>query len=91
VPDPTTSTELEPEDEQPSIDGITKLIWEGDIAAQKWVNFYMKVLAKFASSHDLQLGLHVEITGNGAISPQKVEEMKAALRELGLDTNVVVR
>lgn len=69
--------------------GVTKLTWNGEIAAQKWVNFYMKVLAKFASNHDMKLLLHVEIANAGTISPQKVEEMKAALRELGLDEDVL--
>lgn len=70
--------------------GITKLTWDGDINAQKWVNFYMKVLAKFASNHNLKLTLHVEITDDNNISQQKVEEMKASLRELGLDDVVKI-
>ncbi len=55
-----------------------------------WVNFYIKVLTKFASNHDMKLLLQVEISGDDNISPQKVAEMKAALRELGLDAQVLI-
>lgn len=64
--------------------------WDGDVDAQKRVNFYMKALAKFASSHDMKLTLRVEISGKLDISPQKIEEMKAALRELGLNDDVMI-
>ena len=74
--------------EPPDPQRITKLSWRGEIAAQKWVNFYMKVLTKFASDHELKLALHVEVAGDSGISPQKVEEMQAALRELGLEDRV---
>jgi hypothetical protein len=53
----------------------------------------MKVLTKFASSQELKMGLNVrftiEATGSGQLSAQKIEETKIALRELGLDDNVV--
>jgi hypothetical protein len=78
------------EPEMPPAKGITRLTWHGEIAAQKWVNFYMKVLTKFASNQEMKLLLRVEISGDGSISQQKVEEMKAALRELGLDDDVLV-
>lgn len=74
----------------PSVKGITKLTWNGEIAAQKWVNFYMKVLTKFTSNRDMKLMLRVEVSSNDSISQQKVEEMKAALRELGLGDDVIV-
>ena len=48
------------------------------------MNFYTKVLAKYAASRGLKLKLHVEIKPEGGISKQKLEETKAALRELGL-------
>lgn len=67
---------------------ITKLIWNGSIPAQKWVNFYMKVLTKFASKEEMALTLHVEISADHGISEQKIAEMIAALKELGLDATV---
>jgi hypothetical protein len=71
-----------------------KLSWRGLIPAQKWTNFYMKVLTKFASNQALKLKLTVEIVveadGEGQLSEQKIEETKIALRELGLDDQVEV-
>jgi hypothetical protein len=71
-----------------------KLTWRGLIPAQKWTNFYMKILTKFASNQELRLKLTVEIvvesTGDGQLSDQKIEEARIALRELGLDDNVEV-
>jgi hypothetical protein len=64
------------------------LRWTGEIPPQKWMNFYTKVLSKFATGKGLKLTLSVEVTGEGGISPQKVEETKVALQELGLNSNI---
>jgi hypothetical protein len=66
----------------------TGLSWEGQVPAQKWMNFYTKVLSKFAASKGLKLTVRFELDGNGPISQQKIEETKVALRELGLDDQV---
>jgi hypothetical protein len=63
---------------------ITKLSWTGEIPSQKWSNFYMKVLTKFAASQGLKLRLNLEVATPEGISERKVEETKVALRELGL-------
>ena len=63
----------------------TSLSWEGEVPAQKWMNFYTKVLARFAASKGLRLTVHFDLTGDGAVTRQKIEETKVALRELGLD------
>jgi hypothetical protein len=52
------------------------------------MNFYTKVLSKFAASKGLKLTVRFELTGDGPISPQKIEETKVALRELGLPDNI---
>jgi hypothetical protein len=52
------------------------------------MNFYTKVLSKFAASKGLKLTVRFELGGNGPISQQKIEETKVALRELGLDDGV---
>jgi hypothetical protein len=62
--------------------------WTGDVPAQKWMNFYTKILAKFATSGGLKLTVSFEITPEGGLPPHRVEETKAALRELGLDDDV---
>jgi hypothetical protein len=64
------------------------LRWTGDVPPQKWMNFYTKVLSKFATGKGLRLTLSVEVSPEGGISPQKIEETKVALQELGLKSDV---
>jgi hypothetical protein len=59
-------------------------VWSGDVPHQKWMNFYTKVLSKFAGAAGLKLTLRVEVAPAEGVSPQKVDETKVALRELGL-------
>jgi hypothetical protein len=66
-------------------ESVTTLSWEGEVPAQKWMNFYTKVLTRFKGGEALTLTVRVEVTSEGSISPQKIEETKVALRELGLD------
>lgn len=66
----------------------TRISWSGEIPPQKWTNFYMKVLSKFAGDSGLKLTVSVDATAEGAAAGHKVQEMKAALRELGLDDSV---
>lgn len=70
----------------PARKGILR--WTGEIPPQKWMNFYTKVLSKFVSGQGLKLTLSVEVAPEGGISPQKVEETKIALQELGLADDV---
>jgi hypothetical protein len=64
------------------------LSWSGEVPPQKWMNFYTKVLSRFATSKDRKLTLRVEFNADGNVSEQQVEETKVALRELGLDDEV---
>ena len=73
----------------PQPEGAKKLSWSGEIPSQKWMNFYTKVLSRFASGKGLKLVLSVEAAPEGGVSDQKVEEVKIALRELGLDDNIL--
>jgi hypothetical protein len=45
--------------------------------------FYTRVLARFATQADLRLDVRFEVTEG--VSPQKADETRVALRELGLD------
>ncbi len=47
--------EKEKEKEREQESGKRYIRWRGRIPAQKWTNFYMKVLTRFASSPDLKL------------------------------------
>jgi hypothetical protein len=63
------------------------LTWSGEIPAQKWMNFYTKVVTRLGIGNDLSLNVKVKCNPQGGVSPQKIEEIKSALRELGLDDN----
>ncbi|NKB16062.1 MAG: hypothetical protein HC774_02780 [Sphingomonadales bacterium] len=67
-----------------------KMWWTGEVPPQKWMNFYTKVLSRFAASKGLKITLTVEVSQDGGASEQKIEETKVALRELGLNDNVSV-
>jgi hypothetical protein len=66
----------------------SRMTWTGEIPAQKWTNFYTKVLTKYSSGKGLKITLQLEVTPENGISPQKIEETKMALRELGLSDDV---
>ncbi|HYE73118.1 MAG TPA: hypothetical protein VEF04_07305, partial [Blastocatellia bacterium] len=65
-----------------------RMTWTGEIPAQKWTNFYTKVLTKFSAGKGLRITLQLEIAPENGISPQKIEETRIALRELGLSDEV---
>jgi hypothetical protein len=64
------------------------LTWSGEVPSQKWMNFYTKVLTKLGVGNDLSLNVKVSCKPQGGVSQQKIEEIKSALRELGLDDNL---
>ena len=77
VPLPPASLLMQP--------AITRLAWSGDVPHQKYTGFYMKVLSKLVAS-GYALKIHIDIHADGAngISEHKLDEIRAALRELGL-------
>ena len=60
------------------------MIWRGEVPPQKWMNFYMKVLSKFAVGGGLKLKVTAEIAPPGGVTAQQAEETRQSLRELGL-------
>ena len=62
--------------------------WRGDVPAQKWMNFYTKVLSKFATSPDLKLEVSFAAKVDRDQADAKASETKSSLRELGLDDDV---
>ena len=55
------------------------------------MNFYSRVLSKFATGSGLRVTVKVEIAHEGGVSEQKVEETRGALRELGLNDVLLLR
>ena len=66
-----------------------RLSWEGDLPVQKWHQFYMKVLTHFATDPSLRLRVRFEVAPEGGLPANLVEEIQAALRELGLDAGAI--
>lgn len=64
------------------------LTWSGDVPPQKWMNFYTKVLTKLGVGKNLTLTVKVECSPEGGLTQNKIEEIRSALRELGLDDQV---
>jgi hypothetical protein len=67
------------------------LTWSGEVAPQKWMNLYTKVLTKFVQSGNLKLKVSIEVTPPDGVTTQQVQETKAALKELGMDDDVQTR
>ncbi len=75
-PTPTTT------DKAPS--KIAGIKWSGDVPPQKWMNFYTKVLSRFAGTSGLTLTIQIDVNPPDGISKQTLDETRGALRELGL-------
>jgi hypothetical protein len=63
-----------------------RLSWEGELPPQKWTNFYMKVLTRFATDPSLRLMVRFEVTPETGVLQNQLEEIKMALQELELDS-----
>jgi hypothetical protein len=64
------------------------LCWTGEIPPQKWMNFYTKVLSKLVTAGGLKVSVSIESNPEGGVSDRQVEDVKTALRGLGLNDNV---
>jgi len=80
---PSTGASTPPGDTAPALP-VTRLSWTGEIPAQKWMNFYTKVLSRFATGGSLKIRLDIDISQPNGISLQKIEETSVAINELGL-------
>jgi hypothetical protein len=62
--------------------------WHGEVPPQKWMNFYTKVLSRFASSPGLKLQVTFEVPTEGDPGQAKADEARSGLKELGLSDDV---
>jgi hypothetical protein len=67
---------------------VSRITWLGELSAQKWMNFYTRVLAKFVTGNGLKLTVKVEVFQREGFCQQKLDETRSALRELGLSDKV---
>lgn len=68
--------------------GKKTIRWTGEVPARKWSTFYMKVIARLAAIPDLNLRVSIEAPADEEQAASKIEEVKSALRELGLNENI---
>jgi hypothetical protein len=66
----------------------SKITWNGDVPPQRWMNFYTKILSRFAGTTGLKLAVQVEVAPPDGVSKQTVEDTQNALRELGLSDDI---
>ena len=64
------------------------LRWRGTLPHQKWNLYYLRVLSKLSSVPGLKVEINFSVPPGDAVTDAKFEEIKAALRELGLPDNV---
>lgn len=91
----TTSAEIiiskTPTDgERPIADKTKSFNWSGEIAPQKWMNFYTKILSKYANNKGLRINVSVDISPEDGLTKENIEELKSALKELGLDDRLLL-
>lgn len=72
----------------PANDRVSGIKWSGEVPPQKWMNFYTKVLSRFASGAGLRLTVHVEVNPEQGLSSQSVDDTRNALKELGLQDKI---
>lgn len=88
---PSARTEsVQPASVNADSDYYKKFSWNGEITSQQWTIFYNRVLSRFASGKVLRIQLEIGVQPEGGISAQKLDEVRAALRELGLNVDVDV-
>ncbi len=64
--------------------------WQGEVPTQKWMNFYTKVLSKFATTEGLKIKVSFEVPADGEQSRAKADEATSGLKELGLNDDVEI-
>jgi Protein of unknown function (DUF499) len=90
-PDDTGARDSDRAEPEPDADTVPGFQWTGEIPHQKWMNFYTRVLAPFASAPGMKLRLEVEVRPEDGVPTAKVTAMQVALRELGLREDIEKR
>jgi hypothetical protein len=62
--------------------------WRGTVPPQKWMNFYTKVLTRFAANPGLKIEVSFEVPIEREQAKAKADESRAGLKELGIDDDV---
>jgi hypothetical protein len=70
--------------------GQQMIRWRGTVPPQKWMNFYTKVLTRFASSKELKLEVSFEVPTDRDHAQTKADDTRTGLKELGLHGDVTL-
>jgi hypothetical protein len=62
--------------------------WDGRVPPQKWINFYTKVLSRFAANPGLKLRVTFDVPAEGEQGQAKADVARSGLKKLGLDDDV---
>ena len=63
---------------------LALLRWSGEVPPQKWTQFYMRILSRFATDPTLRLRVDFTVSPEIGIPEVTRSEIEAVLRELGL-------
>ena len=69
----------------PARPGKSVIRWSGTVPPQKWMNFYTRVVSKYAANPELRLKVSFEVAVSDDEFANREQETRAALGELGLD------
>jgi hypothetical protein len=84
------TVQIAPKPSPPPHPSAQRLSWEGELPHQKWTNFYMKVVTQFATDPSLRIRVRLEVSpSSGGISSSRINEIRSALQEMGLDDSTL--
>lgn len=69
--------------------GQPSIKWSGTVPPNKWMNFYTKVVGRFANTPGLTISVSFSVPADQEQSKSKTDETRAALKELGLDDSAL--
>jgi len=64
------------------------LSWSGEVPAQKWMNFYTKVLSRFVKGGNLKINVSFESSSEIGFDKNQIEETRTALKDIGLGDSI---
>lgn len=83
-----TAEHDEPVPPLPPVPSERFIRWRGVVPSQKWMNFYTKILSKFASTPGLKIEVGFEVKVDQEQADSKAAETRTGLKELGLSDHL---
>ncbi|HEX6101251.1 MAG TPA: DUF499 domain-containing protein [Thermoanaerobaculia bacterium] len=89
-PTPTVPLDTPAETERTTDSQVVGFGWAGIVPHQKWTNFYTRVLSRFVGGGNVTIHVSVDVRPETGVAMSKLDEVRIALRELGLDEKIVI-